>query len=515
MRFAYIDSNGNEVPIPSVDALALRIELGAINEQTELYDALADQWGPAHTHEIFHTLARDVEGNGGFVAPPPPVPAPAPKPKSPEKVEEAASGDAADDGPTAGLTLAEPPPPTVEEPEAGSSPDDRPAFDFGDLTGGLEMESEPESPPPAEDGPALDLSLGNVEDAASEGFGSDLEPPMTFESGIGRVDPSAASGLALERPMSEFQAENPPAWMAPPEAEVGEDVMDFSSVAADAPAERKAPVAATAPRARPKKKKAKPRAGRDRSLGAPIVGVVLLSVAAVGGYVAWPIVSARFSAPPDDSGPTVVLPALANELMPGYREAAGTAFATVIRDARARVGVGVARPPQDWLAGVYFANASQYPQVEAFWLGVQDELVAVLETDEDDFLAAFEAGLSSAGMGASEREAALARARVGYDVSARARAETFDAVELLVDAALGLHTFLLANEDDIQHTPASTLTVDPVLEAQASSPAVGEGLRQRISEVTEALDGLDYLDLVTRDGLWAAVGRRLQEVGIR
>ncbi len=58
MRFAYIDSNGNEVPIPSVDALSLRIELGAISEDTELYDAQADLWGPAHTHEIFHTLSR-------------------------------------------------------------------------------------------------------------------------------------------------------------------------------------------------------------------------------------------------------------------------------------------------------------------------------------------------------------------------------------------------------------------------------------------------------------------------
>ena len=60
MRFAYIDSNGNEVPIPSVDALALRIELGAIKDDTELYDAHADQWGPAHPHEIFHTLSRSA-----------------------------------------------------------------------------------------------------------------------------------------------------------------------------------------------------------------------------------------------------------------------------------------------------------------------------------------------------------------------------------------------------------------------------------------------------------------------
>src|SRR5512134_2554473 len=86
MRFAYIDSHGNEVPIPSVDALALRIELGAIGPETQLYDAQADHWGPASTHEIFHTLARDRQADG-FVAPPPPVappsPPPAPAPAAP------------------------------------------------------------------------------------------------------------------------------------------------------------------------------------------------------------------------------------------------------------------------------------------------------------------------------------------------------------------------------------------------------------------------------------------------
>ena len=38
MRFVYIDSQGREVPIPTVEALALRIELGAITEATRFYD---------------------------------------------------------------------------------------------------------------------------------------------------------------------------------------------------------------------------------------------------------------------------------------------------------------------------------------------------------------------------------------------------------------------------------------------------------------------------------------------
>ncbi|MEQ1855483.1 MAG: hypothetical protein ABL963_03380, partial [Longimicrobiales bacterium] len=89
MRFAYIDSHGNEVPIPSVDALALRIELGAIGPDTQLYDAQAAQWGPASSHEIFHSLARDSKSDGFVapppVAPPPPPPPPAPAAKAPAK----------------------------------------------------------------------------------------------------------------------------------------------------------------------------------------------------------------------------------------------------------------------------------------------------------------------------------------------------------------------------------------------------------------------------------------------
>lgn len=62
MRFLYIDSHGREVPIPTVEALALRIELGAITEATRFYDAAADRWAAAGEHEIFRSLARELRG---------------------------------------------------------------------------------------------------------------------------------------------------------------------------------------------------------------------------------------------------------------------------------------------------------------------------------------------------------------------------------------------------------------------------------------------------------------------
>src|SRR3954469_19469502 len=100
MRFIYIDSHGNEISIPTVDALALRIELGAITEATSLYDEAADHWAPAREHEIFRTLQRErEEKSAGFVAPPPPAPV------SP-----------------AGAAPSAPPPPPGARPPAGAPP---------------------------------------------------------------------------------------------------------------------------------------------------------------------------------------------------------------------------------------------------------------------------------------------------------------------------------------------------------------------------------------------------------
>lgn len=87
MSFAYIDSQGKEVQIPSADALRLRIELGAIKDATEFYDAAQDRWAPARDHEIYRTLKREVEESSvtGFVAPPPSTLEPPPPPPPAEE----------------------------------------------------------------------------------------------------------------------------------------------------------------------------------------------------------------------------------------------------------------------------------------------------------------------------------------------------------------------------------------------------------------------------------------------
>lgn len=63
MRFSYVDSRGREIEVDSVEALALRIELGAIGPDTRLYDAVSDRWAPAKEHPVYRSLAsEDAEG---------------------------------------------------------------------------------------------------------------------------------------------------------------------------------------------------------------------------------------------------------------------------------------------------------------------------------------------------------------------------------------------------------------------------------------------------------------------
>ena len=172
-------------------------------------------------------------------------------------------------------------------------------------------------------------------------------------------------------------------------------------------------------------------------------------------------------------------------------------------------------PSEDWLAGVYLANATQFGDVETFWLDVRDVLAGVRAMDSQTFHANYERSMAAEGVSAANRALLLERADSGFVAAAGVRDDTYALVDQLIDAALGLHDFLIANEQSIEYTPASTITSDPVLEAKPSTPEIREAMDERIDQVMQALDELDYRDRVTEDGLWGAVLTRVQEVGIR
>ncbi len=579
MRFAYIDSNGNEVPIPSVDALALRIELGAISEDTELYDAQADLWGPAHTHEIFQSLSRTSGGDSGFVAPPPVVPPPAaPEPPQeadvaqdtepgevsasetddltlavddltlavPDASAEESAGEGVSvaeedqsDGEAAGLpdldldltpTLessgsdADAVPPDVAVPGSDATEDDEEdegagvgSFDFGDMDGGLQMEDEPDE---GDESVTKPTAGGTAEGGGSPDFSGGLEVEASMDFGSGDFDEVEGAPLPLETPMSEFSPESPPSWMesdgeGTDDADDVRDVMDFSAASGESEADEATDDVHAGEGRTPRSKPSAPKHRRQYSLVGRLLGVVAVLAVGVGGYLAWPVLSERLSRAREPAEPSVFIPELRSELMPQMRSVADAALAAVFEDVRRgwAASHSVTSPSSDWLAGVYLGNAGQFGNVEAFWIGMEDYLVGVEAID----LAAFDAALrvEMGPLGVTDAALVLARADSGFVAGGPDRAAVHDRVETLIAAALDLHAFLVANESNIEHVPASSSVTDPVLEASANTPEIRTAMEDLIDSVTGALADLGYRDAVTFDGFWTAVLAQVQEVSVR
>ena len=235
MRFAYIDSQGKEVGIPSVEALQLRIELGAIVESTMFYDANADRWALAEEHEIFRTLQREVaQGDeGGFVAPLPRAlgQAAAPETATPEVADEATALAAGEGAATEDEAAATPGTESTTEAEGAATDLDLPDVSFEFIPEGTEEEEpEAEEYAPEVGGTPFDFGdFGALEveepeeetEAAEERVGA---APLTLETPLSEQDfPGGTSvgddALALERPMSEYTPDQPPAWMEEDEEE--------------------------------------------------------------------------------------------------------------------------------------------------------------------------------------------------------------------------------------------------------------------------------------------------------
>jgi len=215
MRFAYIDSQGSEINIPSVDALAVRIELGAIGPETALYDAQADRWGPAASHEIFHALARDVSGEA-FLVPSPP--GPDPRPESGASVE-APAGPALD---TSGQSVpSRPAAPTAADLGLTLVPVEPTSGTGTGSAGGTDRGKRVRPPPPeAPDGSDLRFELAPPASASQGG-----EPEQSAPSA-----PTDAHGEVFERPLP-FSSRDPRDGPADP----GEAAFDFGMPPAGAP----------------------------------------------------------------------------------------------------------------------------------------------------------------------------------------------------------------------------------------------------------------------------------------
>lgn len=587
MRFAYIDSQGNEVSIPSVDALALRIELGAIGPDTELYDAQADRWGPAQTHEIFHTLSRDLGGTEGFIAPPPPVAPPPVEPPAPPPpagppphlrdefmpLEEAGPEPSAAPEPEV-PTFDFSTPAVQESPEAGGmdftlAPPPGPASG-GDLS--LAFDLAPAAPPASAGPPAsaappagggfLDFApAASPEPPKKDKKKEEDEAPVSFDFGGGlelapepfsAPEPSAAPGgaadaghgMELEQPMSAFTPESTPAWMREEEpaakaAPAPDDgAMDLSRRAVadeDAPRPRRSAAAAAAAtgaegeapteareRPQPRNRPSPPKRTRSRSLTPVVLAVVGLGVVGGGGFFGWRAFQGRKAAARVEAAapalPAVVIPSIPAELLPRMRDLGESALSDMIAElggVPAELGIP-AEPNREWLAGVYLANASQFGDVKAFWDGIDAFVDRVRDSDTRVFHERYQARLEEAAVSADTAAILLERADSGFLSTRELRFEAYALMDDLVNAALDLHEFLLANEAKIEYAPAAGgVSRDPVLEAVPETKELGEEMWDRVDRITAALDAMGTLDKVTTERLTAVLFDRIRQAGFK
>lgn len=558
MRFAYIDSQGNEVSIPSVDALALRIELGAIGPQTQLYDAQAERWGPAESHEIFHSLSRDVGGEGFLVPAPPPPPAEEPMGSAPEEpVDPAAEPDPpapADPGDgTFGLTLApglefpSEPEPRAPDRSSESAADDPAELDLTFVDPDPVVEdpapggSHPEDRGGGDDrtfdhDPAAGLPMDGL-DVGSGAAGGDApapDAPMWFEGGFGdeglelessmeftTSEPPDTEPLELDDPMSAFDPSGPPAWMEQDgPVGSGEDAMDFSAPRVEeAPPERvrtpDVPKVRTgaAPRPRPRRPPRRS-AGRSGALGRLVLAIVLVGAVGGGGYFAWERFAERLV--PEPPRPPVVIPEIPPELEAPMRELAEAAIPAMFKQIEA-TALGEdfpVEPSEDWLAGVYLANASSFGQVETFWTGI-GRFAEELEARElETFGGHYRALADYAQSDSDARGLMVERADSGFLATRDRRVDSYRMLGRLAASALALHDFLLEHEAEIVYTPATAFSGNPVEEAIPATEEIGERMWELVEDITNAMDALGTLDRVSRERLSGVLLARVTEVGI-
>jgi hypothetical protein len=558
MRFAYIDSQGNEVPIPSVDALALRIGLGAIGPDTQLYDAQADRWGPASSHEIFHTLSRAATEEG-FVAPPPPVIPEEPAESAPPPEDSAAAE-----------------PGKVAPSEPGEAP---PVFDLSDefiagsgearagegvkAAGGAEDGTERSgdssaagSEPPASlmDDLKLDLTFtdagsppaGAAEPAAAEPPPEVPKPPaaggpLSLEGSDvleGRPPEALDAGgaLDLEQPSSDLTLESPTAWMARGGNEGGEagaddGAMRFDSGQAAPPeeAERRAgrappprPDRPTRARPTPRNRPSPPRRVKRRSPLRTLGGILVVAALAGGGWYGWQWYQARGAAAHagqlNAAHHTVTLPVIPAALLPRMRDIGNAALSATIAhlgDMEAGFHLGT-EPDSQWLAGIYMANAGRYGGIRTYWQGIRDFVDTVRAVDAKVFHEEYVKELQHEGVTGNTARMLLERADSGFAATRQSRQAAYSLMDDLVNASLNLHQFLVANQSQIDYEPAAGgMSRDPVLEAVPKNKQLGTEMWSRVDRITAALDSLGALDKVTTEQLTTALFKRIRQAGFR
>ena len=249
--------------------------------------------------------------------------------------------------------------------------------------------------------------------------------------------------------------------------------------------------------------------------------VVVVAVVGAGGFFGWQAMSgASGGSDPEDDGPVapaVVIPDIPAELLPTMRDLAEAALAGMIADLRRMQSEFdlALEPRDDWLSGAYLGNASQFDDVEQYWLGIEAFLDSMRVVDTQVFHDMYVAQVEAAGIAADTAAILVERADSGFLSARVGRFEAYNQMDDLINAALDFHAFLKDNEADITYEPAAGgMSRDPVLEAIPSSSALGEEMWGMMDDITDALDSLGTLDRVTTERLLAVLFDRIRRAGV-
>ena len=520
MRFTYKDSRGKEIALDSVEALAARIELGAVDALTELYDASTDTWGPAESHEIFRQLLAEAAARDLGAAFSPPVPAAgSPPPESaPLSNDDALSN-------VDSLTR------LAASDTFGSTDADDDEDHTILIDGALELEDTSE-----------DISVNSAavsREPPMDGFRARVADPWEAEARLTEEEPAEEP---VETPRAAAKLEIDDSW-----GSSGEHPFDSSDAGADG--DGGWPEAAFELDDEPEP------SGIARvfetlsipavqwtclaaavlvmaffgSAAAPglllrtlltVVGVV--GVGAATGLVLWKdperrtlipaatfglivmmsvplfLVGTRVEAAtsPDSTRtaqrPTVA-PGDAPAANPGEAAMEGRAMDEVIEglDSLA-VAYGLNRRPADWLHGIYLANASKYPEVEDYWQRYGAYLDEVRSQDAEWFRQSYEDRLTVAGINPSAVQGLVDRGMQRFHSTAVRRQQLYSTMQDLVNGSLELHVLLMEREDDIAYDPFDDGGVSdaPVVEAVPNSPELEDEMWALIGRIALALESI-------------------------
>jgi hypothetical protein len=248
--------------------------------------------------------------------------------------------------------------------------------------------------------------------------------------------------------------------------------------------------------------------------------VVLLLVG--GGWFSWNSFRNRQvtrATAPEEIDPPVAIPTIPAELEPRLQAVAAAAKTDWLAELRTQIPAerGLpAEPDRAWLGGSYLADASLHASVGEYWGALSDYLADVQDRDEEIFVSFFRARLDSAAVTGPDAETLGERARAGFQAARPDRRVVYRRLGAVIDAAMGLHEFLVTNEDEIEYDPAAGgSSRDPVLEAVPATPELGDAMWSRVDRITESLDGMGALDRVTTERLLELFVAQMEAVAIR